>query len=334
MEKVTIIVNARDRFSPTAKCMEFLFANTPESVDFIVVIGGAPEHLKKQWMEQFSGKVKFLFRPEFLNQSPARNIALREAKTRLAVLMDNDNYVRLGWLEAIVKCQQETGAALVVPIILEPPRKIHTAGNDLYVTSENGKEYGHKHLRYHGMVLGEKCNLKRQRVDYAELHCQLVEVEPMLKYGAYDDNIREVGEVDQGMIYAKAGLAMWFEPGSVVLYDLGGPIYAEDIRVFAWRWDMRGILEGYKHFDRKWGMDITEHGGFKDFLLHYNAQIGLIPRLFPTRFALWFDKRIGGVRGTFKDVVSVHKRVFRHWKKGYLGYNDWLAEDKKTEAVQ
>jgi hypothetical protein len=80
------------------------------------------------------------------------------------------------------------------------------------------------------------------------LHCQLVEVEPTLRLGAFDDNILEVGEVDSGLTWAKAGYSMWFTPSSVVHYRLSSPIAAEDIRLFEWRWNMRSIRKGYLYF--------------------------------------------------------------------------------------
>lgn len=59
---------------------------------------------------------------------------------------------------------------------------------------------------------------------------------------------------------------MWFAPSSVVHYQLRGPIAAEDIRLFRWRWNMRSVLSGYRYFERKWGLDITERGRFRAFL--------------------------------------------------------------------
>ena len=99
MERCTIIVDARDRFSTTTRCLETLIANTPQPYDLIVVLGGAPEHLKKAWMAQFGDRAGFIFRPDFLTQPQARNLGLRAATTRLAVVMDNDNFVRPGWLD-------------------------------------------------------------------------------------------------------------------------------------------------------------------------------------------------------------------------------------------
>jgi hypothetical protein len=43
--------------------------------------------------------------------------------------------VRPGWLRALLDCQREPGAVMVVPVILEAPSRIHTAGNSLYITT-------------------------------------------------------------------------------------------------------------------------------------------------------------------------------------------------------
>ena len=326
MERCTIIVDTRDRFSPMAKCLKTLMEHTPRSHDLLVVAGGVPEHLRVAWVREFGEHIRFIFRPHFVNQAQARNIGLREARTRLAVVMDDDVYVRPGWLEALVRCQQETGAVMVIPNMLETERKIHTAGNDIYITYEHGKAYGHKHLRYHGMILGERCELKRQPTDYGELHLQLVAVEPTLRLNAYDERILEVGEVDQGLTYAKAGLTMMFEPASVIYYALRSPILADDIKPFAWRWDMRNILQGYRYFEQKWGIDITEHGGFRDFLLKYNSQLGMLPRLFPSMLTLQIDRRIGHLRKAIWLLgapLRAPQMIAREIRARWLGYYSW-----------
>ena len=330
MEKVTIVVNARDRFSPTTKCLETLLANTPEPFDLLIVMGGAPEHLKSEWSRKFGHRGRFIFKPEFLNDAQARNLALRETKTPLAVVMGNDVFVRPGWLTALVECQKETGAVMVVPLILERERRIHTAGNDLYITYEKGKAFGHKHSRFYGKVYADGANLKRQPVDYGELHCRLIQVEPTLRLVAYDKNLREVGEVDSGLTWSKAGYALWTEPNSVVLFDYYGKIAQDDIKLFVWRWDMRAILEGYRYFEKKWGLDITEHGIFGRYLFtDLNAKVGLLPRLFPSAWALALDRRIGGIRGLFQDIWRMPKEMFRQSKARWMGYDEWLAVTSK-----
>lgn len=325
MEKVTIIVNARDRFSPTERCLEEIFANTDQPFDLIAVIGGAPEHLKRRWAERFGGKARFIFNPNFLNQAQARNIGMREAKTKLAVLMDNDVFVRAGWLAAMLDCQRDTGAVMVEPVVLETKKRIHTAGNDLYVTYEGDKAYGHKHCRFYGKVLADSSNLKRQPVDYGELHCQLVEIEPTLRLNAFDENLLEAGEVDSGLVWDRAGLKMWFEPKAVVYYNKSAPITVDDIRFFSWRWDLRSVYEGYRYFQKKWNMDITEHGMFGDFLVRYNSQLELIPRLWPNRVALSLDYCVGRLREKAVAFFRAPKTAIQGFRKRQIGYQEWVS---------
>lgn len=142
MERCTIIVNVRDRFSCLAECLDRLTAETPEPHDLIVVVGGVPDRSRHDWLRRFGDRARFIFEPHFLNQAQARNIGLRAATSRFAVVMDNDVFVRAGWLKGLLDCQRETGAVMVVPLILETESRIHTAGNSLYITYENGRDSG------------------------------------------------------------------------------------------------------------------------------------------------------------------------------------------------
>ena len=332
-EKCSIVVVARDRYSTTVSCLETLIANTPNRYELIVVVGGASKRFRKELCVRFGQSAQFIFEERFLNPAEARNIGLRQAKQRLAILMDNDVYVRPNWLTPLLECQTETGVAMVVPIILEDDKVIHTAGNDFYVTYQKGRTFGHKVLRFHGIILDEKSNLKRQITDYGELHCQLVEVETTLKLGVFDEKLQEVGECDSGLTWAKAGCSMWFEPRSVVSYYIPQRVAAEDIKFFTWRWDMRLILEGCRHFEKKWGIDILEHGSFREFLLRLNNRVGFFPRIFPCKFVLeadyFFKNTWKTLMKLFFAPVSLWKR-FRAWR---LGYYEWLVANTLTSTT-
>ena len=323
MEKCTIIVNSRDRYSCTAECLDALLRHSPEAHEIIGVFGGAPQHLRASWVAQYGDRVRFIFKEGYLNQAQARNLALREVKTRLAVVIDNDNIVRPGWLSALIACQRDSGAGMVVPLVLERPRRIHTAGNSLYITKEGEKAFGHKELRFSGKVYADDCSLERCETDYGELHCQLVEVRPALELQVFDEKILEVGEVDCGLIWKKAGRKMMFEPKSVVHYKLRTTITADDIGLFCWRWDLRNVLEGYRYFERKWGIDISEHGRFKDFLMSYNSQLGWLPRKFPCAFALEVDQMITATISKLSFPARVLRALFFKLRARGMGYYSW-----------
>ncbi len=323
MERCAIIVDVRDRFSCLAECLDTLIRETLEPHDLIVVAGGASDRARNDWLRRFGDRARFIFAPHFLNQAQARNLGLRAATPRFAVVMDDDVFVRSGWLRGLLDCQRETGAVMVVPLILESETRIHTAGNSLYITYEKGRGFGHKELRFHGMPYLQGSNLTRERIDYGELHCQLVEVEPTLRLGAFDENILEVGEVDSGLTWAKAGYCMWFTPSSVVHYRLSGPIAAEDIRLFDWRWNMQSIWKGYRYFEQKWDLDITERGQFRNFLFQYNRQLGLLPRLFPSTTALRVEKGLARLLGTVVRPLWAPHWLLSNLQARWIGYFDW-----------
>jgi glycosyltransferase involved in cell wall biosynthesis len=320
METCTIVVVLRDRFSTTERCLESLVRNTSESYDLLVVMGGVPEHLKKKWSARFGDKVRWLFEPKFLNPSEYRNIGLRETRTRLAVLVENDVYVHPGWLEPLIQCQAETGAAMVVPIVLDEEHEIHTAGNSLFVTYRNGKAYGCKELRYGRQSYFDGCNLEREKTDYGELHCQLVVVETARKLGVYDEKLREVAEVDSGLIWSKAGSEMWFEPKSVVYYHFPTRISrAEDISSFLFKWDTRAIVEGYRYFEEKWQLDITEGGKWPEYLVFLNSKLGLFSRMFPNAFGIFLDRAFQGLR----TVLAFPVKLMRSFRARILQRGAW-----------
>ena len=323
LEKCAVIIVVRDRFSTTNACLDAVIENTPEEHDLILVMGGVPPKVQSKLESRYHSKVRLIFTHHFLNPAQARNIGLRAAETRLAVLMDNDVYVKPGWLTPLIECQHETNGAMVVPVILEYDKEIHTAGNDLYMTYRNGEAFAHKELRFHGMAFDDETNLKRTRTDYGELHLQLVEVEAALKLGVYDEKIQEVGECDAGLTWAKAGRELWFEPRSVVNYEPPGRIEAEDIPIFVWRWDMRLILKGYQHFYQKWGIDITEHGNFRNFLLGFNHKVGILPRLYPSKWTVLLDRYLRGAGQNLVKVVLMPVSFWRRIKAYYLGYYEW-----------
>lgn len=282
---ITIIGGPRDRLSVTERWLENLFAVTPGAGDehrVIFVSGGTPGPLRERWEQRFGDRVDFVFEESFVNQAQVRNIGLRMAETTAAIVVDNDCYPRTGWLDALQRCHEDTGAVMVSPLILETARKIHCAGTDLYKNVREGKVYGHKHLRFHRMPYDDGCLLSRSRIDYGELHLELVEVAPTLEVEAFDERIVEVGEVDSGLAWAAAGREMYFEPGAIVLFDLGGHIDENDVAFFQWRWDLDDIAEGYRVFEEKHGFDMAEEGSFHDWLLDYHATLGRLARRYPS----------------------------------------------------
>jgi hypothetical protein len=116
---------------------------------------------------------------------------------------------------------------------------------------------------------------------------------------------------------------MMFEPKSVVHYKLGTTITADDIGLFCWRWDLRNVLEGYRYFERKWGIDITEHGTFKNFLMNYNKQIGWLPRRMQTEWALSADRMLKRIAWRVGGFGRLWERFLFRQRAKRAGYYEW-----------
>lgn len=317
-ERCTIIVTPRDLFSTTAECLESIFKNTPEPFDLIVVMGGAPESVKQLIESRYHEKARLIFKPEFLNGSQLRNIGLRETKTRLAVCLDTNVFVRPNWLTPLIRCQVETGASEVVPLCVDQADTIHTAGNDLFITYSNGEAIAKMELRCVGQQVHEKTNLKRSEIDFGEVHCQLLVVDTALKLGFYDDQLREGIEMDSGLTLRKAGCKMMVQPDSVVcLYYPIKLKHVIDIPFYRWKWDIREIMANFAYLKTKWNIDLGTGDGFKRYLVRVNARVGFLTQIYPTDFTVFCDRLIAYAFDLFRRPFSSLKWTILAWRTGY-----------------
>lgn len=116
---------------------------------------------------------------------------------------------------------------------------------------------------------------------------------------------------------------MWFEPSSVVFFNLHAPIGVEDIGFFVWRWDMHAILEGYRYFENKRSLDITECGRFKDFFLETHSRVGMVARKFPSDFGLTCDRWLEALYSLIKLPYHQMDWWIRKYKCRQFGYFEW-----------
>ena len=326
-EAITIIMTGRDRFSQTEDCIETLITHTPRPYHLIVVLGRAPKELENRLRERYGKTATLVFEQRFLNCSEARNIGLKLATTRLSVCMDNDVFVRAGWLPPLLRCENETSAGLVVPLILEDERHIHCAGNDMFVTKKGGRSFVSKILPYNGHGVCEGTNIKTREIDYGEMHLQLIDTRAALDLGVHDERIQEGQELDGGLAWRKAGRSIWFEPTSIVVYDR--PMRLEhpgDIAFFCWRWNAANLIPGYKVMQEKWNMDMTEAGSFKLFILDINTKVGWLPRLWHSRTALSIDHAIGRAMDRAFALIAIPNRIRQKLYGLGTGYYDWIVE--------
>src|ERR1700704_2027363 len=100
---VTIMVVPRERFSVSARALAALYERTQYPFSLVYVDGGAPRSIRRQ-LEVASRRHGFslIRRDRYLTPNQARNLALRQVRTKYVVSLDNDVLVTPGWLDSLV----------------------------------------------------------------------------------------------------------------------------------------------------------------------------------------------------------------------------------------
>ena len=257
--KVTLIIVPRERFSYTQKSLENIYQNTNLPFNLIYVDTNSPSKIKRYLETQSKEKNFHLIRVNrFLSPHQARNLALAHVNTEYVVFMDNDVLVKPGWLEALVKCGDETKAWVVGPLCLEGDdfAKVHMAG-------------GTYHFKQHGsqrwMIMRRPCfrtplskvrtEFKRQPTKTVEFHCVLVRMEVFKELGLLDEKIINVGQEDD-LCWAidKIGKPIYFEPASVITYVPPTTITWSEMPFFYLRWNQAWCETSLKRLREKWNL--------------------------------------------------------------------------------
>ena len=169
--------------------------------------------------------------------------------------------------------------------------KIHTAGNDLFITYSNGEAVAKMELRCVGQQVHEKTNLRRSEIDFGEVHCQLLVVDTALRLGFYDEELREGIEMDSGLTFRKAGCRIMVQPDSVVcLYYPIKLKHAIDVPFYLWKWNIPEIVANFDYLKNKWNIDLGTLGGFKRYLVGVNARVGLLSQIYPSSVCVFLDR--------------------------------------------
>ncbi|NEQ25072.1 MAG: glycosyltransferase [Microcoleus sp. SIO2G3] len=266
--QVTIVVVPRERFSCTRESLESIYEHTTFPFKLVYVDGNSPAHVRRYLEEQAQAKGFQLIRTDYyLSPNHARNIGLSQVNTKYAVFFDNDVVVSPGWLEALVRCAQETGATVVGPLMCQdqPVHEIvHFAGGECRVVTDIK---GRRHLREKMYKQGKRVadvrdRLQRTETELAEFHCVLVRTEIFERLGSFDEGMLNTKEhLDFCMSVRQAGGTVYFEPACLVTYVPGPPLELTDIHFYMLRWSDAWSMGSLNHLRQKWAL--AENAYFK-----------------------------------------------------------------------
>jgi len=295
---VTIVMSPRERFSLTLRSIASLYANTTPPFDFVCVDAGSPRSTgRKLALLARRRGFKIIRRDEFLSPNEARNIAVAQIDTKYVAFVDNDTSFTPGWLHALQACAEETGAAIVTPIICigEPAHtNVHFAGGDAVIKeAANGRHLRVVHRRQDELLADIRGELRREPCDFAEFHCLFARVSALKELGPLDESLKATSEhLDLCLGVRAQGGKIVFEPSAVISfagsdpgYNIWGPpLRLSDLPYHALRWSNDWSLESEQHFHRKWNLAF---GAEADAVLNFCMRHSRIPWRRTSRVLLW-----------------------------------------------
>ncbi|MDZ4874088.1 MAG: hypothetical protein CLLPBCKN_003484 [Chroococcidiopsis cubana SAG 39.79] len=263
--QVTIVVVPRERFSLTQKSLESIYENTTIPFKLIYVDGGSPARIRDYLAAQAREKNFQLIRTDYYpSPNYARNLGLAQVNTEYVVFMDNDVVVAPNWLNNLVQCAEETGAAVVSPLVCQGQALheiVHCAGGESAVIEENKGDRPTRRLHDKIYKQGKRVAdlgdfLQRQPTGLAEFHCMLVRTAIIEKIGGQLDpammNTKE--HVDFCVAVSEAGGSIYLEPTSLVTYINGMPLELSEIPFYMVRWSDAWGTTSLNRLREKWNL--------------------------------------------------------------------------------
>lgn len=256
----TIVVVPRERFGPTLRSLDRLYEVTPPSFRLVCVDGGSPPPLAQALAREARRRGFRLVRTEcYLTPNQARRLGLREASGRYVVFLDNDVLVTAGWLNALVRCAEETHADLVGPLYCVGEREletVHMAGGIARIETHDGRRVLREEHRWAGRRLSEvRRELRREPTELLEFHCMLVRSDVFDRVGPLDTNLLcSLEHIDLCLAVRQVGGTAYFEPEAAVTYVPPPPLLRSDAAYFARRWSEAWNRATRRHFRKKWAL--------------------------------------------------------------------------------
>lgn len=259
MSSISVVVVPRQRWSFAERSLAAVLEHLPAGVQLVYVDGGSPSHISGR-LEEAVGAASgvWIRRDCVLAGNEARNLGLRAATGRYVVFVDNDVVPRAGWIEALVRCADETDAAAVGPIILqgrdESTAVVHSADGDLIIDDGVLANVQRYVLEDVDKVAG---TIGRRRTETLEFHAILVRREVLDEVGPFDEQLKSMADHEDLMLsIRRAGREVWVEASSVVVYLTMVPLDPDEVAYWQLRWSEQWNRASIARFTEKWGLAI------------------------------------------------------------------------------
>ena len=290
----SVVIVPREGFRQAPACLERLFEVTTTPMRLVYVDAGAPRRIARRLEQLIERHGGTLIRAErYVRPTDARNLGFAAVDTRYVVFLDNDVVVTPGWLDALISCADQTGAAFVSPIICiggQVPPVVHVAGGVNRIVEEGGvRRFVETYARMGWPLAAVRAEVGRAPTTMAEFHAVLVRTESLRALGGLDERCSTAFEHnDLCLSLAARGDVGWLETASLVDYVQDSPAAIGNAQYHMLRWCRSWIDESLDGFCRKWNLR-PDDAGFAESLRSLHGRRGR-----PIRRLQTMAGRIGG----------------------------------------
>ncbi len=240
--------------------LDHLLAHTPRGTPLLYLDIASPPPIRAQLERRVAENGFTLLRFEASTwPSMARAAAVERIATDYAVFMENDVLVAPGWLDAMVRCADETGAGLVGPLYLEgggaEPMTVHMAGGTLTRRqTPQGEALDEAHRLMHAPLATARHSM-RQECNFVEFHCLLTRRDIFTRGVSLDRGVGCVHDhIDLALQVTALGLPIWLEPQAKVLQLRDGDYLLSDLPLLRWRWNADDVEASIASFCALWNL--------------------------------------------------------------------------------
>lgn len=265
MQKTTIVISPRERYSSIVVSLKSLFSTVPANVPVIVVEGGSPDTvIRDLQMLRKTRYFELVSRPHKITPNEARNIGAGLAKSEYVVFADNDIEYEPGWLEALEGNADQNLADMVAPLTFVGPAPrpiIHQAGGDLVVTKEKGAIRLHEVHRLSNADFEERrASIEKEAPlvnEICEFHCMLIRREFFMRIGGLDERLITREHMDLALRAKILGAKITFEHSSHITYLALNTFSRSDLNYFLFRWSRQLAIRSINAFQKTWGVKLN-----------------------------------------------------------------------------
>lgn len=319
--RVTIVVSLREGHGLALPALDHLLAHTPRETPLLYLDIASPPPIRAQLERRAAEHGFTLLRFDASTwPSTTRAAAVERITTDYVVFMENDVLVAPGWLDALVRCADETGAGLVGPLYLEgggaEPVTVHMAGGTLTRRqTQAGEALDEDHRLMHApLATARQC--LRQECDFVEFHCLLARRDIFTRGVSLDRGVGCVHDhIDLSLQVTALGFPIWLEPQAKVLQLRDGDYLFSDLPLLRRRWNHDAVEASIANFCRLWNLapDEQAFSGVRRFTDDRRRQLDPVRNDLPPAGPL-------ESRQIARDKDALHRQMV---DAGYSGDDCW-----------